>query len=188
MASPVESMAPSVRHRSRSFAAMTFGARIASGVWACVQTMRGSATARCLPGRIRAIAASAYQKAVRPPVDPAKDRIVTAVEEILHQSRKRGEVLGRGEDITIGGEHIAWPRRRSLKQTYSNAGLRCGPRCRRLSHLARSPRQGMIDDQLRFHPALSPGAGMAHLPDERFTSPMMPPAPAASLSQSWRRT
>ena len=114
---------------------MTFGARIASGVWACVQTMRGSATARkrhpvamcCLPGRVRAIAASAYQKAVRPPVDPSKDRIVTAVEEILHQSRKRGEVLGRGEDITIGGEHIAWPRRSSLKQTYSNAGLRCAP-------------------------------------------------------------
>ena len=148
---------------------MTFGARIASGVWACVQMMRGSATARKRhPVAMRAacrdafvaVAASANQEAVRPPVDPAEDRIVAAVEEILHKSRKRGEVLRRGEDIAIGGEHIAGSCGGRLKQTHINAGLRRGARCRRLRHLARSACPGMINNQQRFHPA-SPGAAPA---------------------------
>ena len=45
MPRPAASVAPSVRHRSRSLAEMVFGARIASGVWACVQMIKGSATA-----------------------------------------------------------------------------------------------------------------------------------------------
>jgi len=70
------------------------------------QTPPGS-DARGLSGRVRVIDASANQQAVRPPVDPTKDRIVAAVEEILHKPRKCGEVLPRREDITVGGEHIA---------------------------------------------------------------------------------
>ena len=96
-------------------------------------------------------------------VDPPKNRIIAAGEEILHQSRKGGKVLWRSEDITVGCEHIVRSRGNGLAQTHINAGLHCSTHCRRLRHLARSARQGMIDNQQRFHPGNSPdAAGMAY--------------------------
>lgn len=59
-----------------------------------------------LPGRIGAVAASANHEAVGPSVDPPKNRIIAAVEEILHEARKGGEILRRSEDIAVGCEHI----------------------------------------------------------------------------------
>src|SRR3954464_2522149 len=56
MASPAASAAPSSSHRARSSLPITLGAKIASGVWAWVQTMIGSATARSRhPVAIRSI-------------------------------------------------------------------------------------------------------------------------------------
>ena len=44
IASPVASVAPSSSQRPRSWAPIALGARMASGVWAWVHTMSGSAT------------------------------------------------------------------------------------------------------------------------------------------------
>ena len=63
IAIPAASAAPSSSQRPRSSAPIVFGARMASGVWAWVQTMSGSATARSRqPMQMRSI----WRAALRP--------------------------------------------------------------------------------------------------------------------------
>ncbi len=101
MRSPAAIVAPSMRHRSRSFAAMTFGARIVSGVWTCVQTMRGSATARkrhpvamrpaCRPAFVPAGPAVGCPMAVREQALPAAAPDLCGIARL--RARRAGQAM-----------------------------------------------------------------------------------------------
>ena len=120
-ARPAAMVAPISSQRRRSAAPMVFGARIASGVCAWVQTISGGAIgaqppaggdAGDLPRGVFAVAAGADQRRVRPAVESFQRGIIGAVEEVLHHAGHRGEVFRRREDVSIrSSAHHPRPRR-----------------------------------------------------------------------------
>jgi len=59
-----------------------------------------------LSHRAAAVAAGAHHQRIRPAADAVERRVVAAVEEVLHRSRQRGQVLGRAEQVAVGRQHV----------------------------------------------------------------------------------
>jgi hypothetical protein len=146
-ASPTASASPSARQRSRSSAPICLGVgaddeRVGHGLEA-----PAGGDARDLPRRVLPVAARADQAGVGPAVDAVQRGVVAAVEEVLELPAHGSQVLGRGEQVAVGGQHIVRPRLRRVQQPRLHRRLarRAGPR--RLGHLGRAAGQRVVDDE-----------------------------------------
>ena len=100
---------------------------------------------------IAAVAAGADQCRVGPAIEPVERRIVSAVEEILHFSRHRGQILRGRENIAVRAQHIGRPRILRAQQGHLQGGLAAGAGSRGLRHLQRAAGHGVVHDQQRLH-------------------------------------
>ena len=115
IASPAAIAAPSSSQRRNSCAAICFGRRISSGVWACVHTISGSAIAfRRQPVAMRSIwrAQHCGRRCRRrsgshgPAVDPVQRRVVGPVEEVLHHPETAARFSGVAKEVAVGRQHV----------------------------------------------------------------------------------
>ena len=92
-----------------------FGARICSGVCACVQTIMGSAMGlRRHPVAMRSICCAALRPSLPAQISVAYGRplirskagVVGAIEEILHHSGHRRQILRSRKNVAVRLEHI----------------------------------------------------------------------------------
>ncbi len=81
--------------------------------------------------------------------DFAEYRVITPVEEVLHDAGDRRQVLGRAEDVAIGLKQIL--RLRFVCRLQDCLDFVARRRGGRLGHLATAPRFGMIDDKKLGH-------------------------------------
>ena len=111
--------------------------RMSAGDCAWVMTSTGGATGLSrqperdafeLADCALAVAARADHRGIGPAIDPIERRIIRAVEEVLHQAAHRGQVLGRGEEVAVGAEHVVGLRVLRVEQHRADGGLRAAPR------------------------------------------------------------
>ena len=93
------------------------------------------------------VAAGADHRGVGPAVDPVERRVIGAVEEVLHQAAHRGQVLGRGEEVAVGAEHVVRLCVMRVEQHRAHRRFHRRTSNRGLGHLPRAARHRVVDDQ-----------------------------------------